>query len=81
MKVALILTGHMRDWQEVYPTIREEILVKYDVDVYISSFDHNLDSIRQEGDIVDDREKDTEKIDLKEIKHYYQPVKLSLIHI
>lgn len=75
MKVALILTGHMRDWKEVYPTIREEILIKYDVDVYISSFDHDLDSIRQEGDIVDDREKDTEKIDLEEIKHYYQPVK------
>ena len=75
MKVALILTGHMRDWQDVYPTIREEILVKYDVDVYISSFDHDLDNIRQEGDIVDDRENDTEDVDIEQVKYYYRPVK------
>jgi len=75
MKVALILTGHMRDWQWAYDNTKSEIIDKYNADVYISSFDHNLDVIRQNGNIIDDGENDIEKIDTENIKTHYNPIR------
>lgn len=79
MKVALILAGHMRDWETCFPIIKKEILNKYDPDVYISSFDHNLDNIRQyehDGiEYIDNREHETESIDIKKVLDCYNPKK------
>jgi hypothetical protein len=79
MKVALILTGHMRDWEDFFPTIKQEILDRYNPDVYISSFNHNLDSIREydteEGHIIDDRKDDLEYFNIAKILEYYKPKK------
>ena len=79
MKVALILTGHMRDWEDFFPTIKEEILDKYNPDVYISSFNHDLDSIREydteNGHVVDDREDDLDYFNPEKIISYYKPKK------
>ena len=36
LKVALILTGFMRNWDFNYPFIKKEILDTYDPDVYIN---------------------------------------------
>ena len=38
-KVALILTGHMRCWKDVFPNIKERILDRWDTDVFISTWD------------------------------------------
>lgn len=79
MKVALILTGHMRDWEDFFPTIKKEILDKYNPDVYISSFNHDLDSIREyeseEDRIIDDRENDLNYFNPEKIISHYRPKK------
>ena len=41
MKVALILTGFMRNWEENYSSVKKEILDKYHPDVYISSYTYS----------------------------------------
>ena len=41
LKVALILTGFMRNWDFNYPFIKKEILDTYDPDVYISSYTYS----------------------------------------
>jgi hypothetical protein len=41
MKLALLLTGHQRQYQYCYPSIKQFLLDKHDVDVYISTWDHN----------------------------------------
>jgi hypothetical protein len=38
MKVALLLTGFTRSYDSTYPYLKEHILDKYDVDIYISSW-------------------------------------------
>ena len=69
----------MREWKKSYPYIKKNIIEKYNPDVYISSYDHNLDHIRQyeeDGmEYIDDRENDTEVIDVKEVLEYYHPKK------
>lgn len=40
MKIALILTGYMRNWYYNYPYIQKEILDVYKPDVYISSYNY-----------------------------------------
>jgi hypothetical protein len=41
MKVALILTGYMRNWDFNFQYIKKEILDKYNPDVYISSYTYS----------------------------------------
>jgi hypothetical protein len=41
MKVALLLTGYMRNWETHYPNINRNIIEKYDVDVYITSYSYS----------------------------------------
>lgn len=41
MKVALILTGYMRNWETHYPNIMENIVEKYSTDVYITSYTYS----------------------------------------
>lgn len=41
MKIALLLTGYMRNWENHYPNIYENIIQKYNTDVYISSYDYS----------------------------------------
>lgn len=37
-KVALILTGHMRCWEQVWPNIKKHFVDPYDTDVFISTW-------------------------------------------
>lgn len=37
-KVAVILTGHMRSWEQVFPNFKEKIIDKYDPDIFIHTW-------------------------------------------
>lgn len=39
MNVAVILTGHMRCWQQVYPNFKEHIIDKYNPDIFIDTWE------------------------------------------
>ena len=41
MKVALLLTGYMRNWEKHLPNIKENIVDKYSADVYITSYSYS----------------------------------------
>lgn len=56
MKVALLLTGFVRTYQQTFPSIKQFILDKYNPDVYISSWDktqlrslENYDRVDKQG--------------------------------
>lgn len=38
MKVAVILTGHMRSWEQVFPNFKEKIIDRYNPDVFIHTY-------------------------------------------
>jgi hypothetical protein len=44
MKVAVILTGHSRDYNKSYETFNKNVLQKYDCDVYFNTWDVNQSS-------------------------------------
>ena len=39
MRVAVILTGHLRCWKEVFPNFKEKIIDRYNPDIYIHTWD------------------------------------------
>lgn len=39
MKIALCLSGHLRKFEETYPSLKTYILDKYDCDIFISTWD------------------------------------------
>lgn len=41
MKIALFLTGYMRNWEEHFPNIQTNIIERYNTDVYISSYSYS----------------------------------------
>lgn len=41
MKVALVLTGYMRNWETHYQNIYDNIIKKYNTDVYITSYTYS----------------------------------------
>jgi hypothetical protein len=41
MKVSLVLVGYMRNWEYNFPTIQNEIINRYNPDVYISSYTYS----------------------------------------
>ena len=41
MKVALLLTGYMRNWENHFQNIKQNIIDKYSADVYISSYTYS----------------------------------------
>ena len=60
MKVALLLTGHMRCWETVSPNTRQHIIDKYNADVFIETWDneaywdpHSKKGITEQGPSVD----------------------------
>lgn len=38
MNVAVVLTGHMRCWQQVYPNFKQRIVDKYNPDIFIDTW-------------------------------------------
>ena len=71
MNVALILTGHLRCWEQVFPNTKEVILDRFQPDVFIHAWDDEAwwDPHSKEGFVAD-----TPKIDMDKIKKAYNPV-------
>ena len=40
MKVALVLTGHMRCWEFIFPKFKKDFIDKYNPDIFISTWDN-----------------------------------------
>jgi hypothetical protein len=71
MKVALLLTGHMRCWEQVAPNTLKHLIDKYDADVFIETWDseaywdpHSVKGITEDGP----------KLDIPKISKTYKPV-------
>ena len=69
LKVALILTGFMRNWDFNYPFIKKEILDTYDPDVYISSYTYSQFYTHPENKSSD------VPIDIEKVVDTYKPTK------
>jgi hypothetical protein len=48
MKVAVILTGHCRDFDKTFDTFKNSIFDKYNTDVYFNTWDVNQSSVNRE---------------------------------
>lgn len=75
MQVAVILTGHLRMWQTVFPNFKQRILDRYNPDVFITSWEtegwwlveEDARGILHEG---------SPPIDVELVKNTYHPVRL-----
>lgn len=63
MKVALVLTGYMRNWEEHFPLNQKNIIEKYNADVYISSYSYSQEHWRT----------DCININVDEVVNSYKP--------
>lgn len=75
MKVALILTGHMRCWDQVFPNTKQHIIDKYNPDIFIDTWDseaywdpHSAKGITEGGP----------KLDVAGIEEAYKPVVMNV---
>jgi hypothetical protein len=60
MNVAVILTGHMRCWEQVFPNFEERVLRKYNPDVFINTWEdeaywdpHSTHGIVENAPVID----------------------------
>jgi hypothetical protein len=63
MKVSLVLTGFMRNWEFNYPTIKREIIDEYNPDIYITSYTYSKNYWIN----------DPEKVDIEKVIYTYKP--------
>jgi hypothetical protein len=63
MKVALVLTGYMRNWDFNFPYIKKEIIDSYNPDIFISSYTYSKFYWHS----------DPESVDIKKIIETYKP--------
>lgn len=63
MKVALVLTGYMRNWKVHFPYIKENIIEKYNPDIFITSYSYSQEHWRSEFI----------NVDVKEVINTYKP--------
>lgn len=73
MKVALILTGHLRCWDQVFPNTKEMILDRWNPDVFIHAWDEQAwwDPHSKEGFVAN-----SPKIDTAAVQEAYKPVSM-----
>jgi hypothetical protein len=75
MNVALILTGHMRCWEQVFPNTKKHIIDKYNPDIFIDTWDseaywdpHSVKGITEGGP----------KLDISAIDNAYKPININV---
>lgn len=75
MKVALLLTGHMRCWNQVFPNTKEHIIEKYEPDIFINTWDseaywdpHSTKGITEGGP----------NLDVDAVQRTYKPVYMNV---
>lgn len=79
MKVALVLTGHMRCWEKCFPNTKERIIDKYNPDIYIATWDNEGYWTSPENDPEGHGiNKQSPKLDISKIYDTYRPKTISV---
>jgi FkbM family methyltransferase len=73
MKVALVLTGHMRCWEFLFPKFKKDFIDKYNPDIFISTWDNEGWWRRNSEKGFDNS---SPSINEDAIRHLYKPVKM-----
>ena len=73
MKVAIILTGHLRCWETVFPNFKQKFIDRYNPDIFIHSWDE--EGWWQPSDVknVKGYYDQTPKIDKQKVIDFYKP--------
>jgi hypothetical protein len=75
MKTAIVLTGHMRCWQQVFPNFKERIIDRYkNPDIFIHTWKDEAWWAPQEG--AKGFVEGTPNIDIQGVKAHYNPVEM-----
>jgi hypothetical protein len=71
MKVAIVLTGHMRCWKQVYPNFKQRLVERYDPDIFIETWEDEAywDPHSQHGIV-----KDAPKVNFDDLRNIYRPI-------
>jgi len=69
MKIAIVMTGHVKGWQRTYESLQKCIFGKHDVDIYISTWDVN--NVGRNGN-----PDDYPAIDIQPVIDLYKPKKI-----
>lgn len=74
MKTALVLTGHMRCWSQVYLNTLNHIIDKFNPDIFISTWDNEGYWISPDKDSTNlGINPASPKLNVKEVKKFYKP--------
>jgi len=75
MKVAVVLTGHLRSWRQVYPDFYLKVVSKYNPDIFIHSWnDEGWWDPESTTGYVDG----SDAVDVDEVASLYKPVGIEL---
>lgn len=71
MKVAIVLTGHMRCWKQVYPNFKQRLVERYDPDIFIETWEDEAywDPHSQHGIV-----KDAPRVNFDDLRNTYRPI-------
>jgi len=71
MKVAIVLTGHMRCWKQVYPNFKQRLVDRYDPDIFIETWEDEAywDPHSQHGIV-----KDAPRVNFDDLRNTYRPI-------
>lgn len=75
MNVAVVLTGHMRCWKQVFPNFKERIIDRYNPDIFIHTWDD--EGYRDPSDSLGFAN-GSPKIDIREVCDAYDPIELNV---
>jgi hypothetical protein len=73
MKVAVILTGHMRCWRDVLPNFKEKVIDRYNPDIFIHTWNEEGWWIPGDKQNTKGYFEETPTVDFNEIVEAYQP--------
>jgi hypothetical protein len=71
MKVAVVLTGHMRRWREVLPNFKERVVAKYNPDIFINTWNDEGWYGQNQNDQLDGFLSGSSKVYADEIQREY----------
>jgi hypothetical protein len=78
MKVAVVLTGHLRCWKDVLPNFKEKIVDRFNPDIFIHTWDEEGWWIPGDKQNVKGYFEDTPKIIQEEIIEAYKPIAICI---
>jgi hypothetical protein len=78
MKVAICLSGHLRTFEQTYQSIYEQLINKYDCDVFISTWKNLGNSFAYHANFKDGDDKNDPIINEETIVKMYRPVAIRM---